>query len=846
MTYDEINNTATVPAITIPPDEEFISWEITAGTTPTSFSNLSKTTWPQSSQFDMVDDVILTYDVGNLYILDIRFYIPDEGYDNAAWGTPVGEGAYSYGSKVNFGIDLNPGYEFVKWVKTTWPQNQQQINIHTNFQDLILEGYTVIEAELARIPFPIDGGNTVMPPSIYSRTNYGTQLDRNMLAMSKDGENVVVSTILPNNWFMDPEKTEYENQVENMYLFVGSPFAVPAMRTFTQKNNGEVVESIIPHNHMENTNDSSLKHTNFGIQKSTLLLDPSGLKSASSLDYYEDDPSRLYTAKLASDGKYKVALSPDNSKFLHGANNAIQRQALVPTFASAYVRSSTEYGDINFGTESNITTWNSWYNGAKYVTVGELEINGSTKTVINPPGVSQLSYQHSRSSNTCFMGYSVSMSKNFIAYSAPSTIGRTKPNGSAILSGSSSSSWYAPGTDPNTTNPATIYQTTSTSYNDGNIVYLIPNALGLDNTRDNSSSVQDKPNYESYPTHWEHNQDALKGAIMFNFGGEQPNSEGEDVFSQFGRSIHVSKDSPPFDQSSITNPIFIAITSVWHVCGDVDVDYSVEQMDGTFNQANSADSVFDRSISSTRVVGVYKNSNGSVSQMSIGAWDPEEPDPVKVLTQIHHTYDYWATYNDCGLAIDKEGLVDYGGAAFRMKATDSSYGQKVRLSSSAHIAVVSNSRERTRTLPISGNGLQGQEYKPAEVRIFSRKNITIDRSNVGADSFNWFQYKHVQSINIPTSHTITSDGQYDFGYDIALDGDTQPFLAISAPSEKTVFLYKWSVANDEFEYWNEIHLAECELFGKAVEFDTRESGDPTKICISADESFYVLDIPDKI
>ena len=46
--------------------------------------------------------------------------------------------------------------------------------------------------------------------------------------------------------------------------------------------------------------------------------------------------------------------------------------------------------------------------------------------------------------------------------------------------------------------------------------------------------------------------------------------------------------------------------------------------------------------------------------MSIGAWDPEEPDPVKVLTQIHHTYDYWATYNDCGLAIDKEGLVDYG------------------------------------------------------------------------------------------------------------------------------------------------------------------------------------------
>ncbi len=63
LTYDEINNTATVPTITMPSGVEFISWEVTAGTTPTSFSNLSKSAWPTSSQFDMVDNVILTYDV---------------------------------------------------------------------------------------------------------------------------------------------------------------------------------------------------------------------------------------------------------------------------------------------------------------------------------------------------------------------------------------------------------------------------------------------------------------------------------------------------------------------------------------------------------------------------------------------------------------------------------------------------------------------------------------------------------------------------------------------------------------------------------------------------------------
>ena len=40
-------------------------------------------------------------------------------------------------------------------------------------------------------------------------------------------------------------------------------------------------------------------------------------------------------------------------------------------------------------------------------------------------------------------------------------------------------------------------------------------------------------------------------------------------------------------------------------------------------------------------------------------------------------------------------------------------------------------------------------------------------------------------------------------------------------------------------------MSEPDSFGKAVVFDTRDSGEPSKIAIAADESFFVLDIPGK-
>ena len=43
----------------------------------------------------------------------------------------------------------------------------------------------------------------------------------------------------------------------------------------------------------------------------------------------------------------------------------------------------------------------------------------------------------------------------------------------------------------------------------------------------------------------------------------------------------------------------------------------------------------------------------------------------------------------------------------------------------------------------------------------------------------------MQNLNLPNSHNITADGNFDFGYDIDLRGN---YLAVSAPSEKTVYL----------------------------------------------------------
>ena len=816
LTYDEINNTATVPAITIPSDEEFISWEITAGTTPTSFSNLSKTTWPQFSQFDMVDNVILTYDVGNVYTFDIQLYIPGEGYDNAAWGTPVGEGSYSYGATVNFGVNLANGYEFDYWYQVTWPQGETYpIDSFQNFQSFVLKGHTVLRAYLKRIPFPIDGEGTVLPPSMYDTYNYGHGIDRNEIAMSKDGQGVVLSSEFlasvydTSNGF---SVNENDRVIPGISLSEGTRTAV--VRIFTFDNDEKKVEAIRPLEDVQNTTENQ-GHLNLDI-------DTSGIRGISNVSNFEYVYPYRGTSNITQKSAY-LLLSPDNSKFMHGGFDT-QRHTQNRS-GSLYIdyytpAGTTEYGSISFGNKENITRYYHQASGERRAFIGQLGLSadGANQVVYDVAGSSDITFEYSRMTQYTYMGYGSSVAKNFIAYSAPSSIkssalpGCTYPGGRVVTSGSPTpiGSSNVASSNINGDNPT-----------EGNLIFVVPN------NHLNNNSVPNTFNL-STDDQFKHHIDS-DDYIAFDIGGEIPNTNGEDVFSQYGRSVDVSRDSPTLAQASENNPTFVAFTAVWKPTYNA---YDPDQKDG----ATVATS-FDRSTSITKIVGVWRDSSGVIQRIGIGAQDPSDTSSTKTASTTQELLKYWGAFNGADLNADEEPLVDYS-SMFAGKCPLSMYGRKVKLSPSAHIAVITNTRENS-----SNKGINSDFPKYAEVKVLSRKNITI---NYNGDVKNWFEYKHCQTINIPTDHTITSIGQYDFGYDIALGGDAEPFLAISSPTEKTVFLYKWSTANDEFEYWNEIHLAECELFGKAVVFDTRESGDPTKICISADESFYVLDIPDKI
>ena len=116
--------------------------------------------------------------------------------------------------------------------------------------------------------------------------------------------------------------------------------------------------------------------------------------------------------------------------------------------------------------------------------------------------------------------------------------------------------------------------------------------------------------------------------------------------------------------------------------------------------------------------------------------------------------------------------------------------QKTRISADAKIVVITNSKH---SKPRLGTGYT---FKNAEVKVLLRRNITI---NYNSKTYNWFEYENVQNLNLPNSHNITADGNFDFGYDIDLRGN---YLAVSAPSEKTVFIYKWNSSTETFDYWN--------------------------------------------
>lgn len=927
LTYDEVNNTATIPAISIPSNEKFDSWEITSGNTSTSFLNLNKNSWPTAETLLLNNDVVLTYRTLSGFIfnitasyptdydsnvnpkfisshnlknqsssspyflgdiisisssvpahlefdgwtlvsgqlnsipttlsaetsihsqstptvtlranLSLKYYSftivqgangntsgssnsgnyhafeditlranPNSNYQfskweyevsannwqnfNASahdtirltgnlkirpvftgipynliitinepnWGSATGAGTYNYDEIANITATPNQGYKFTRWelVSGTLPANfntqeaNQSVNIRGNVEILL-----VLEA----LPLPRDGDGNILFPILSSDSNRGSEIDRNMLAMTKDGGAVVLSSL-------------YVPTVERIRAVTGTTASdniiargtdpIAAIRIFNKDSSGNQIETLL-------TSEDSLSGN-------------SDDKGAEGISYFNYSRSAIgagtYIKTESIKGhKGRLAVSPDGTKVMCGnPGDYIKVQIMISyNRTTTYTPfGSTEYGNLTIGTVSNINSDGD---------IGTL----SGTNVIHTPNASDIDYVFSRQSRKTFFGHSICIAKNFVAYSCPSSV-------SGYLPTPSSSS-----TATRASNSAPAFSTTEVTPGNANVVHVVPNAYA--NNTAIASYGEDDFNDQGH-------EKGNSNYITFDLGSRDIGGQSDDgSFSQFGRSIDVSRDSPTLNASSATNPIFVAITSVWRPSNS-DLTYTN----------------WTRSTSITKIIGVYEES-GTIYKIGMGSREPSDTSSVKNPSSHQDYLTYRAAWNSTSLYVDEEPVIDYG----QDYNTNSDYGQKVRLSPNGSIAVISNSRESGATLGT------GRTDKPGEVKVLLRRPIVI---NYNSTTYNWFEYENVQSITIPSNFQTNANGRLDFAYDIAFEGT---YLAISAPSEKTVFIYKWNSGSEQFDYHNRIYMSQPDTFGKAVVFDTRESGTATKIAISADESFFVLDIP---
>ena len=676
----------------------------------------------------------------------------------------------------------NQGYKFTRWSVTsgTTPTN---FNSNEQNQSVNILGDTTIELYLEAIPLPRDGGGNILFPILSSDSNRGSEdaisitklllfkesksetesayIDRNMLAMTKDGGAVVLSSL-------------YVPTVERIRAVTGTTASdniiargtdpIAAIRIFNKDSSGNQIETLL-------TSEDSLSGN-------------SDDKGAEGISYFNYSRSELgagtYIKTESIKGhKGRLAVSPDGTKVMcgnPGDYTKVQKMISYNRTTRYTPFGSTEYGNLTIGTVSNINSDGD---------IGTL----SGTNVIHTPNASDIDYVFSRQSRKTFFGHSICIAKNFVAYSCPSSI-------SGYLPTPSSSS-----TATRASNSAPAFSTTEVTPGNANVVHVVPNAYA--NNTAIASYGEDDFNDQGH-------EKGNSNYITFYLGSRDIGGQSDDgSFSQFGRSIDVSRDSPTLNASSATNPIFVAITSVW----------KPSNSDLTYTN-------WTRSTSITKIIGVYEES-GTIYKIGMGSREPSDTSSVKNPSSHQDYLTYRAAWNSTSLYVDEEPVIDYG----QDYNTNSDYGQKVRLSPNGSIAVISNSRESGATLGT------GRTDKPGEVKVLLRRPIAI---NYNSTTYNWFEYENVQSITIPLDFQTNANGRLDFAYDIAFEGD---YLAISAPSEKTVFIYKWNSTSENFDYWNKIYMSEPDSFGKAVVFDTRESGTATKIAISADESFFVLNIP---
>ena len=926
LTYDEINNTATISAVSIPSNQKFDSWEITSGNTPASFSNLNKSSWPTSETLLLNNDVVLTYRTLTGFIFNITasyppaypssaprfnssnnlknqsssspYFLGDiisinssppahlkfdnwtlvsgrlnnmptslsaetsihpqssstinlqanlsliyysftivqgangntlgsssngnyhafqditlranpnsnhqfskweyevstnnwqnfnaSAYDTIRltgnlkirpvftgipynliitinepnWGSATGAGTYNYNDVANITATPNQGYKFTKWelVSGTLPAN---LNTQEANQAVNIRGHAEIRLVLEALPLPRDGNDNILFPTLSSDSNRGSEIDRNMLAMTKDGGAVVLSSLYVPTISRIRAVT---GTTSSNNIIAGMTDPIAAIRIFNKDGSGNQIETLL-------TSEDSLSG----------YRDDKGAEGISYFNYSKNVigmGSMLKTESIKGH-KGRLAVSPDGTKVMCGNPGDYIKVQIAISYNNTTTYTpfgSTEYGNLTIGTVSNINSDGD---------IGTL----SGTNVIHTPNASDIDYAFSRQSRKTFFGHSICIAKNFVAYSCPSSVSGYLP-----VPSSSSTSFKA-------SNSAPAFSSAEVTPGNANVVHVVPNAYA------NNTAIAP---YGEDDFDDQGHEKGDSNYIIFDLGSRDIGGQSDDgSFSQFGRSIDVSRDSPTLNASSATNPIFVAITSVWKPANS-DLTYTN----------------WTRSTSITKIIGVYKE-NGNILQLGMGLREPSDTSSVKNPATTQDLLGYRAAWNSTSLYVDEEPVIDYG----EDYNTNSDYGKKVKLSPDGSIAVISNSRDSN---PSLGSGIAD---KPAEVKVLLRRPITI---NYASSTYNWFEYENVQSITIPSNFQRNANGRLDFAYDIAFEGT---YLAISAPSEKTVFIYKWNSGTERFNYHNKIYMSQPNTFGKAVVFDTRESGTATKIAISADESFFVLDIP---
>lgn len=715
--------------------------------------------------------------------------------DNNSWGSAIGAGTYEYNQSVNISGIPNPGYKFLRWSFTDG-EEPGDLDTSEQNQTIQIKGDATLTLILEEIPLPQDGNGNKLIPILSSESNNGVEIDRNMLAMTKDGAAVVV--VSQHKPTLDRLKAV--RNVNN--LLSSSTKYTPAIRVINKDNDQNQIEAMLPLlNSTAGYGDSAGYDLGAeGISKLTL----SALDRGWTL--------RLEKSNIAS----SLSVSPDGSKIMRGGPGDKGTTASLYLGGVENFYGSTEYGNLTLGTVTNINS------DGDIGAIGSGTNRAGGVNIDHIANASTIDFSFSRQSSKTFYGASICIAKNYAAYSAPSSIQQTLPIQHNTTSGSGSGGF--PGYQ--NVNPTSIFASnTELVPNNANVIHVVPNNhlnnTGIDMPGPKRGLVDVDFGVQG------HERDE-EDYIVFDLGSRDIGGGSNDgSWSQFGRSVDVSRDSPTLENSSVTNPIFIAITSVW--------------------KPNNSDEIYTfwtRMYSITKIIGVYKEGS-TIHKMGIGYHDGGSSS-IKIPDTTRTMNSYMSNWSNKEIYADQEPLIDYRFSPVHQTVnavynTESDYGQKVRLSPDGSIAVISNSRTSN---PDDENILY-EDDKFGEVKVLLRKPITI---NHNSNTYEWFEYKNVQSIRIPDDNNdLMEYTKRDFAYDIAFDGN---YLAVSTPVHQTVYLYKWNSTSEQFDYWNKILMTESlpgvgysNLFGKAVVFDTRENGVATKIAISGNETFFVLDIP---